>query len=107
MKSIKLRDIPIQEPFPGFEGHFVHSERMTFAYWDIAAGSVAPEHTHHPHEQIFHLMEGSFELTVEGEARIFSPDEVMIIPPDVPHAGKALTDCRVVDVFSPVREDLK
>lgn len=31
--------------------------------------------------------------------------EVLIVPPDVKHKGKAITDCYVIDVFYPIRED--
>ena len=33
--------------------------------------------------------------------------QVFVIPPDVPHSGRALTRCRVLDVFAPVREDYR
>ena len=35
------------------------------------------------------------------------PGEVAMIPPDAPRGGRALTDCRLLDVFSPVREDYR
>jgi hypothetical protein len=31
----------------------------------------------------------------------------MVLAPNVVHSGKAVTDCRVVDVFHPVREDFR
>lgn len=106
MNHLKLKDIEQREPVPGYKGRLVHGENMTIAYFDVEAGAIAPEHSH-PHEQVFNLMEGSFELTVHGEARIFSPGEVMIIPSNLPHAGKAITACKVIDVFCPVREDFR
>ncbi|NOY99054.1 MAG: cupin domain-containing protein, partial [Chloroflexi bacterium] len=35
------------------------------------------------------------------------PGAVAVIPPDVPHAGRAVTDCRIIDVFYPTREEYK
>ena len=49
----------------GFHGRFVHSDTMTFALWQIDAGAHLPEHSH-IHEQVVHLYEGEFEMTVEG-----------------------------------------
>lgn len=95
-----------REIFPGFHGRFVHSERMTFAYWDIESGSLVPEHSH-MHEQVVNMLEGQLELTVDGHTRILDPGQVLIIPPHAIHSGKALTACKVLDVFSPVREDYR
>jgi len=79
---------------------------MTVAYWDIEGGAAMPEHSH-SHEQIVNLVEGEFELTVGDELRTLSPGTVAIIPPDVPHSGRAVTTCRIMDVFYPVREDYR
>ncbi len=102
----KLAEIPIQELMPGFKGKLMHMETMTIAYWEIDKGSVLPEH-HHPHEQTANVISGELELTVGGETRVLTFGEVATIPGDVPHSGKALTDCVVIDVFSPVREDYR
>jgi quercetin dioxygenase-like cupin family protein len=106
MSFIQLDTIHQAEPFPGFLGRFVHSENMTVADWRIREGSSFPEHSH-PHEQIAYLLEGKFELTLEGEVNILTPGSLVIIPSNVPHEGKALLDCHLVDVFCPVREDLR
>jgi quercetin dioxygenase-like cupin family protein len=52
-------------------------------------------------------MEGKFELAVEGHTQICEKGFVTVIPPDVPHGGVALTACKLLDVFCPVREDYK
>ena len=52
-------------------------------------------------------MEGEFELTVGGESRVIKAGDVVVIPGNTPHSGKAVTDCRILDVFHPVRDDYK
>ena len=42
-----------------------------------------------------------------GERRVMSPGAVAVIAPDEPHAGRAVTRSRIIDVFHPVREDYK
>jgi quercetin dioxygenase-like cupin family protein len=91
---------------PGFVGRFLHSDTMTFALWEIAAGSPLPEHSH-PHEQVVHLYEGEFEMTVEGKTRRMKGGSVFAIPSNARHSGRAITDCRILDVFCPVREDYR
>ena len=84
----------------------VHSERATLVYWDIDPDAILPEHSH-PHEQIVNVLEGTFELVMEGASHILGPGDVLVIPGDVPHSGRAHTGCKIIDVFSPVREDYR
>ncbi len=99
-----LENIHPREILPGYTVRFVHSQQMTFAFWDVKEGSPLPEHSHH-HEQVAQVMEGEYELTIDGETRHLKPGDVAIIPSNVPHSGIALTACKLMDVFSPVRED--
>jgi hypothetical protein len=69
---------PTREVFPGFTARMLHSAHMTFAFWQIAAGSMLPEH-HHPHEQVAILLEGRFELTVDGETSVLVPGTVAVM----------------------------
>lgn len=105
MPFINLRDIDSRELLPGFSVRFVHAEKMTLAYWDIKSGSVLPEHSHH-HEQVAaQVISGEFELTLEGITKVMKAGDIAVIPSNVAHSGKAITDCQLLDVFSPVRED--
>ncbi len=79
---------------------------MTHAYWSIEKGAELPEHSH-THEQVVNILEGKFEMTVGGELKIIEPGDIIVIPSNIPHTGRALTKCRILDVFSPVREDMK
>lgn len=107
MKYLKdLKDIPAKEMFPGYTGRFIHTETMTFAFWEVKAGSRVPEHSH-MHEQVAHIMEGTFELTVDGQPLLLEAGKVAVIPSNVKHSGIAVTDCILLDVFSPVREDYR
>lgn len=106
MPFLDLQDVSLREPIPGFKVHFVHSEKMTFAHWTIEAGALLPEHSH-PHEQVANVIVGEFELTINGETKRLRPGAVGIIPSNAIHSGKAITACRVIDAFCPVREDYR
>jgi hypothetical protein len=47
------------------------------------------------------------KLIVNGTPHRLTTGVSFVIPPDVPHSGRALSNCRVLDVFAPVREDYK
>ncbi len=59
------------------------------------------------HEQITHVLKGQLELTIDGIMNIFEEGKVAVIASNVKHSARALTDCKVMDVFSPAREDYK
>jgi len=54
---------------------------------------------------VVNMIEGEFELTIAGETRRLGPASVAIIPSNAPHSGRAVTDCRIIDAFYPIRED--
>ena len=106
MPQIALSDLPTREIFPGFRARVVHSERTSQSWVEIDAGAPFAEH-HHPHEQVVNVLEGELELVVDGAVHRLVPGQVFVIPPNVKHHGRAITTCRVLDVFSPVREDYR
>jgi quercetin dioxygenase-like cupin family protein len=101
-----LSDIPTQELLEGAQARFVHTEAMTVAYWTFEPGVSLPEHAH-PHEQVINVIEGVFELTLDGQRTRLEPGSVAMVQPDAVHSGRAITACRIIDIFHPVREDYR
>jgi quercetin dioxygenase-like cupin family protein len=106
MPLYEFEKIPEKEIVPGYFGKFVHTDNNTFALWRVEGGAVMPEHSH-PHEQCAMVLEGEFELTIEGKTVQLSPGKMITIPGDVPHSGLAITDCRILDTFHPAREEYR
>jgi quercetin dioxygenase-like cupin family protein len=106
MNIQKLAEIEGRTLVPGAEVRFVHSDHVTLAYWKFEADAPFPDHAH-PHEQVMNLIEGVFELTVDGETARLQAGSVVVIPPNAHHSGRAITVCRIIDVFHPVREDYR
>ena len=79
---------------------------MTIGEVEFRADTVLPMHSH-PHEQVTYVLSGRVQLTVGRETAILTAGMVMLVPGGVTHGGIALTDARVIDVFSPVREDYR
>lgn len=107
MSFTTLTQIPAKEIFGGaIQGHYAHLERLTIGEVLMQAGTILPMHSH-PHEQITYVIDGRYEFTVGDQTTVMEPGMVALIPGGVVHGGKTLTTCRVIDVFTPVREDYK
>ncbi|MBK9014283.1 MAG: cupin domain-containing protein [Saprospiraceae bacterium] len=104
--KLTLTDIESFEISKGFTARLIHTETMTLAYVDIEAGADLPEHAHF-HEQVANVLEGEFEFVLGGKMMVLRQGDVLVIPSNVPHSGRALTRCRILDVFHPVREDFR
>jgi quercetin dioxygenase-like cupin family protein len=100
------QQIPQRVLFPGCRAKLVHTQNMTISQVSLDAGAVVPEHSH-DHEQVSNVIKGKFEFTINGTTHILVPGDIAVIPSKASHVGKALTDCFILDVFYPVREDYK
>lgn len=106
MDKVKLADQPQKEIVPGFLASMIHTDNMTFSLVEVEQGAMLPEH-HHIHEQVTQLIEGAFELTLEGKTILLQPGDMIVIPSNVKHSGRALVRSKLLDVFNPVREDYR
>lgn len=104
--DIQLAAVPSREIMPGYHGKMIHTRNMTMAYWEVEKGACVPEHSH-SNEQIMQVLEGVFELTLNGVTNTYRPGELAVIAPYEAHSGRAITACRLLDVFSPAREAYK
>jgi quercetin dioxygenase-like cupin family protein len=89
----------------GIIGTLHHSPQLTFAHVTLNEGVTLPEHSH-VHEQWTHVIDGELLFNIDGEERRLVPGMTAYIPSNLPHSAQAVTECRVIDCFLPVREDL-
>ena len=106
MSVVQVNTVPVREVFPGIRARVVHTARTSQSFVEIDAGVSFPQHQH-PHEQTVNMLEGELEIVVGGETHRLTAGQLFVIPPDVPHSGTALTNCRVIDVFAPPRDDYR
>ena len=101
-----ISEIPEKELTKGIRGRYFHTSSNTIGFVDIDKGAVLPAHSH-IHEQTTQITQGQLEMTIGGVTQILVPGVITLIPSNVVHSARALTDCKVVDIFSPVRDDYK
>jgi quercetin dioxygenase-like cupin family protein len=106
MPFIDIESLKEKEVFPGYRGRAIHTGTTTYMYWKVNAGAAVPAHSH-MHEQVANVLQGIFELTVDGQTELLEPGKVAVVPPNVKHSGRAITYCELLDVFYPEREDYK
>ena len=101
-----FNDIETKEIAPGYFSKLNHTRANTINIIEVKAGISLPMHKH-MHEQYSFVLEGKFELTVGGIPQVLDPGMFATIPSNIVHGGTAVTDCRLIDIFSPAREDYK
>ncbi|MCE2390886.1 MAG: cupin domain-containing protein [Proteobacteria bacterium] len=82
----------------------VWGEKLMLVRWEFARGGYVAMHRH-PHEQVVVVESGRLKMNIAGEEVALGPGDIRVIPPDTPHDAEVLEDARVMDVFSPPRED--
>jgi quercetin dioxygenase-like cupin family protein len=92
------------ERLPGWRGRYFHSPSMTFAHYDFTGGASIHEHFH-PQEEVWEVIEGEIEPTIDGVSQAVKPGLVAIVPAGVRHSARALTDGRAIIVDYPLRPD--
>ena len=105
MPFVDTSSLDVIERLPGWRGRYFDSLSMSFAHYDFVAGSSIHEHWH-PQEEVWEVIEGELELTVDGVAQVARPGMVAIVLPNAHHSVKALTDGRAIIVDYPLRPSM-
>ena len=104
MPFLNTSNVQPRYPLPGWEGRFVQSDNMTFVYWDIEEGAQSIHEHHHIQEEVWHVLEGSIEVTINGVTQTAGPGSVAVIPSNTPHSARVIGACRVLVADHPSRE---
>jgi unsaturated pyranuronate lyase len=104
MPFLDTNALRVTERLPGWRGRYFHTPNMTFAHYDFAEGATIHEHFH-PQEEVYEVIEGELEITIDGVTQIARPGIVAIVPGNARHSVKALTDGRAIIVDHPARPE--
>ncbi|MBC7777629.1 MAG: cupin domain-containing protein [Phycisphaerae bacterium] len=106
MKHIfKLSELPkLAVPSDLFNVRFIHADSVTVAFNELKIVAEVPSHQH-IHETIDFVQEGMLQMTIGDETVEMNAGSVARVPSNVWHGAKALSDCKVINFFYPVRDD--
>jgi quercetin dioxygenase-like cupin family protein len=90
MPFIDTTALSVREPLPGWRGRFFDSASMTFGYYEVESGAAIHPHEH-SNEEVWHVIEGELEVTIDGVTQVAGPGSAAVVPPDTTHAVKART----------------
>jgi quercetin dioxygenase-like cupin family protein len=104
MQAYKWDTVAVEQLAHNIRRRMIVGAKEMLVRWEFTKGAVAARHSH-PHEQIVVMVHGRLRLIVGEAERVMEPDDIVVIPPNVPHEAEALEDTVVIDIFSPPRED--
>ena len=82
-----------------------YSKNLMTVELTFPKGAIGAKHSH-PHEQIGYIVSGSLIYQEEGQAdKILHTGDTYYVAPDVVHGVEILEDTRLLDIFTPMRED--
>lgn len=82
----------------------IHTPELMQVEFGFEKGALGAPHNH-PHIQVSYVAEGSFEVTIDGKTEVVGQGGSFIVPSGLVHSVVALEKGRLVDVFTPMRQD--
>ncbi|WKN43640.1 cupin domain-containing protein [Tunicatimonas pelagia] len=109
MPILKYQSTQPEQVNDDIQRRLVHTDSLMTAVLDLSGGPKAepdPYHSH-PHEQTCYLAAGKILFLMEGEEPVeLQAGDLFYVPSGKPHAIQLLSEtARLVDSFSPIRED--
>ena len=82
-----------------------YSQNLMACELTFEKGAVGAPHSH-PHEQIGYIISGKLVYQEAGQAdKILETGDTYYVAPNVIHGVQILEDTKLLDIFTPMRED--
>jgi quercetin dioxygenase-like cupin family protein len=104
MQTYRWDTVAVEKLGENIKRRMIVGTKEMLVRWEFLKGAVAARHSH-PHEQIVVMVHGKLRLIVGEAETIMRSEDIVVIPPNIPHEAYALEDTVVIDIFSPPRED--
>lgn len=82
----------------------VHGDKTILCRFELDKGANLPLHSH-PYEQTGYLISGKMIFSIDGKKHEMKPGDSWCIKENIEHAVTVLEKVKLVELFSPVRED--
>ena len=104
MKLYRWDDMVPEKVMGTVSRRLIHGEKITLGFFDLPKGSSVPSHSHE-NEQFSNVLQGKILFKSDGQEVTVKGGEVLHIPSGAEHAVEVIEDSRVLDLFSPPRDD--
>jgi quercetin dioxygenase-like cupin family protein len=81
-----------------------YNDKLFLAEHEMVKGWMGTVHSHQ-HEQVVYVVHGHLKVTCQGRTVDVRAGDTFVVRGGVEHGASAIEDSRVVDVFTPCRED--
>lgn len=108
MGIIKESDLTPVAIADGRTRYLANTSNLMLAVIDFHDGpTTGPDPPHaHPHEQISYVVKGEIIFFLRDKPTRLVPGDMFTVPSNVPHSVQLLTEhVRLIDAFTPIRED--
>jgi quercetin dioxygenase-like cupin family protein len=78
-----------------FESSEMASSVTQVAYAELEEGEIVEEHSHNSMEEIFLVLEGKCEFSLNGVLHILVKDSVIKVSPKIKHSLKAMSNTKL------------
>jgi len=94
-----VRSLPEADlPFDGLRGWLLQSDSGQVLFNESDVEVTVPEHSHG--DQWGVVIDGRFELTIDGQTRMYSRGDTYFIPMGIAHRARIYPGFRAVDYFA-------
>lgn len=106
-RLLTIDELPQDHPMPRIARRRVVGQRMMISQVVLSPGFEIAAHSH-DNEQIVVMLRGraEFDLVEGGVTRTVEVrgGQALVLPPNLPHGCRAIEECLILDLFSPVCE---
>ena len=93
------------EPESGLKRRVLaYNDKLFVAEHEMVKGWVGKVHSH-PHDQVVYIVRGHLRVTCQGSTFDVEAGDTFVVRGGVEHGASAIEDSRVIDAFTPCRED--